>query len=84
MKKNEIALLMVIVIVAALSSYFLLGAILKPADNQKKSVKVVEEISATVDTPSTKIFNTTAIDPAIKTVIGDSSNQQPFSQTTLK
>jgi len=81
MKKNEIALIIVVVIVAGLASYFLLGSLMESPSDAKKTVKVVDPISATLETPSTKVFNGSAIDPAVPTVIGDSSNQQPFNQS---
>ena len=82
MKKNELALICVVVIIAGLTSYFILGAIMPKPSGQKATVKTVDPISATIDTPSTKIFNSSSIDPTVSTNIGDSSNQQPFDQPT--
>lgn len=80
MKKNDIALLIIIVAVSVGIAYFAGRAIighLKPAD---ATVEVVEVISADITKPDPAVFNSDAINPSIPIKIGDSTNQQPFGQ----
>ncbi|MBL8160036.1 hypothetical protein JNJ66_06295 [Candidatus Saccharibacteria bacterium] len=80
MKKNDIALIILVVSISLVTSYFLLGAIMGKPSTQKLTAEVVEPISPSLETPSPKIFNDQAIDPTVQINIGDAANTQPFQQ----
>lgn len=79
MKKNEIALLLLIVSIVAIATYFIVDAIVGKAAAEPVNVEKAEKFSSQVVTPSDEIFNSNAINPTVKTQIGNQSNQQPFT-----
>jgi hypothetical protein len=78
MKKNDIALIVLIVSVSLVISYFLAKAILGEPQNQTATAEVVEPISAELTPPQAKTFNNDAINPTVDIEIGNSANEQPF------
>jgi len=80
MKKNDIALIVLIVSISLVVTYFVAKAILGDPKGQEVSAEVVEPITPDLVTPSNKIFNRDAINPTIVIQIGNPSNQQPFGQ----
>ena len=80
MKKNDIALVVLIVSISLVVTYFVAKAIIGDPKGQEVSAEVVEPITPDLTTPSNKIFNRDAINPTIVIQIGDPSNQQPFGQ----
>ena len=78
MKKNDIALIILIVSITLVATYFIAKAIVGEPKAQSAKAEVVEPISAELIQPSSKIFNKDAINPTVDIQIGDSSNQQPF------
>lgn len=78
MKKNDIALLVLVVSLTLVASYFILKAIIGDPSQNTQSVERVEPISAELPEPSKAIFNDQAIDPTVVIQIGNPSNQQPF------
>lgn len=79
MKKNEIALLILIVSIVALLSYFALNALLSGVSDKKITVEKTTELSKTIVAPDPTVFSADAINPTIKVKIGDLSGQQPFT-----
>lgn len=78
MKKSDWAAIILIVALVGVASYFIVGAIMpSPADNLQ-TVPIASEITDAVADPSTKVFNDQAINPTVKTTIGDQGGQQPF------
>lgn len=71
MKKNDIAMIILIVAVSAAIAYGLVGAIpgLKLADEPVK-VKTIEKYSSEVAEPDPKTFNANAINPTVDITIG--------------
>ncbi len=80
MKKNDIALIVLIVSVSLVISYFVLKAVLGDPKNKTVSAEVAEPITPNLTKPSDKIFNRDAINPTVVIQIGNPSNQQPFGQ----
>ncbi|MGD8374050.1 MAG: hypothetical protein PVI21_04290 [Candidatus Woesebacteria bacterium] len=78
MKKNDIALIILIISVSLVATYFLAKAILGEPQNNTVKAEVVEPISADLTQPSSDIFNKNAINPTVDIEIGNSANQQPF------
>ena len=79
MKKNDIALLILIASLSLVFAYFIAKAVVVEPKSQSIKAEVVEPIAAGIAPPSPKIFNTDAINPTVVIQIGDPSNQQPFS-----
>jgi hypothetical protein len=78
MKKNDIAIVILIVSVTLTLSYLLAKAIIGEPKNKSVQVEVVEPISTSVEPPSGDTFNKDAINPTVPIQIGNPSNQQPF------
>ncbi len=78
MKKNDLALIILIASIALAVSYFVAKAVI--GDPQKKTVQVdtIELYSSEIRQPDASIFNPTAINPTVEVNIGNSSNKQPF------
>ncbi len=79
MKKNDVALILLIVSISVVAAYFLGKAIIGEPKKQQQQVEVVQPISSTVNAPEASTFNKDAINPAVPIQIGSSSNQQPFT-----
>jgi len=80
MKKNDIALIVLVVSLSLTASYFVLKAFIGEPSGNTQTIEKVEPISAELQEPSDKIFNKNAIDPTVVIEIGNPSNQQPFQQ----
>lgn len=78
MKKNDLALLILIASVALVASYFITQAIVGNPQQRSVEVPTAEAISTEVVQPEAKTFNTGAINPTVEVNIGNSANQQPF------
>ncbi len=70
MKKSDIAMIILIASVSILVAYFVAKSIVGDVQNQSVKVKVADPISATVDEPSPKVFNSNAINPTVEVIIG--------------
>ncbi len=82
MKRNEIALLILIIGISALLSYFTLNSLLDDKKAYKTEVKTAREIKPNLMLPpDNRVFNAEAFNPTIKVKIGDQSGQQPFNVT---
>lgn len=79
MKKNEIAILVLIVSIVVVATYFVLNAVIGKAAAQAVNVEKAEAFTTELVLPSDKIFNKDAINPTVKVKIGDQSGQQPFT-----
>jgi len=80
MKKNDIALIVLIVSISLVISYFVAKALIGNPQSKQVTAEVVEPIKPDLVDPSSKIFNRDAINPTIVIQIGNPSNQQPFGQ----
>lgn len=78
MKKSDIALLILVVSVSVVISYFVGQAVLGGAVAKPVEVETAEPISADIVEPSSDIFNSNAINPTVQIKIGETTNQQPF------
>jgi len=79
MKKNDIALIILIVSISLVVSFFIGKAIIGTPANNPTKVEVVEPISADFTPPSPTIFNDTAVNPTETITIGNANKEQPFS-----
>lgn len=80
MKKNDIALIILIASISMVLTYFIAKAIIGTPKSNQVSAEVVEPIKPDLVAPSAKIFNRDAINPTVVIQIGNPSNQQPFGQ----
>lgn len=78
MKKNEIALLILIIAISIGVAYAAGQALFGSASAKPVDVETVKAISPDIQQPDESIFNQNAINPTVPVKIGDPSNQQPF------
>jgi hypothetical protein len=78
MKKTDIALLILVVALSGLITYFIANSLMGSSKQLSATVTVVEPITSDIKLPSSSVFNANAINPGVQIRIGDSSNQQPF------
>ena len=69
-------MIILIASVSILVAYFVAKGLVGDVQNQSDKVKVAEPISATVDQPDARIFNTNAINPTVEVIIGDTAAPQ--------
>ncbi|HSW81225.1 MAG TPA: hypothetical protein VLG40_02405 [Candidatus Saccharimonas sp.] len=79
MKRNDIALLVLIVSLSLVISFLIVKAVFGEPQNQTVKAEVVEPISSQIAQPSNTIFNKDAINPTVVIQIGNPANQQPFN-----
>lgn len=78
MKQKDWALIVVVMFVSAIMSYFISSKLFSAPKDRKTSVEVVEAISADLKKPDERYFNANSIDPTQLIQIGNQNNQQPF------
>lgn len=79
MKQKDIALIIVIVFISGVVSFFVSRAIFASPKSRGQQVQVVQPITADFPTPSDKYFNTNSIDPTQPIQIDNNNNTSPFS-----
>ena len=79
MKKSDWAMIVLIVAIAGIASYFAASALLPDPTKNPQTVPTAEPITAEVSEPSEKIFNENAINPTVRVTIGDQNVRPPFS-----
>lgn len=79
MKQKDIALIIVIVFISGIASFFISGALFASSSSRQQKVEKVEAITADFPTPSKKYFNSESIDPTQLIQIGNSTNPDPFN-----
>lgn len=70
MKKSDLAMIILIVAISVLVSYFVAKSIIGDVGKQSVKVKTIEPISAELADPNAKVFNTNAINPTVEVTIG--------------
>lgn len=78
MKKNDIALLILIVSLTLVISFLIVKAVFGEPTQQGTQVERIEAISSKIEPPSKEVFNKDAINPTVVIQIGNPGNQQPF------
>ncbi len=79
MKKNDFALLILIVSITVVISFLIVKTVFGEPTAANIKVEKVEPISSQVDKPADTIFNHDAINPTVVIQIGNPANQQPFN-----
>ncbi|HEV7951880.1 MAG TPA: hypothetical protein VGO98_00700 [Candidatus Saccharimonadales bacterium] len=76
MKKSDYAMIILIASVSILVAYFIAKGVLGDMKEQTAKVKVAEPITAAVEDPDPRTFNSNAINPTIEVIIGSDSTQR--------
>lgn len=79
MKKQDIGLIAIIVIISAVVSLIISNKIFASPSNRQQQVEVVQPITADFTQPDNRYFNKDAFDPTQTITIGQSTNADPFS-----
>ncbi|HEX7633157.1 MAG TPA: hypothetical protein VF401_02410 [Candidatus Saccharimonadales bacterium] len=79
MKRKDIALIAVIVIVSAVISLVVSNAIFGSPSSHGQKAEVVQPITADFPQPDSRYFNKNAFDPTKTITIGQNANPDPFS-----
>lgn len=78
MKQKDIALIIIVVFVSGVASFFLSTYLFKTS-NLKENVETVSSIDAVFPEPDTQFFNDESINPTIRIKIGETENEKPFN-----
>lgn len=78
MKQKDLALIIIIVVVAAFISLFISNKLFATPSNRQQQVEVVQPISSSLQTPNPAYFNSNSKDPTQLITIGQSANSNPF------
>lgn len=82
MKQKDIALIILIVAVSGVASFFVSRLTFAPPKHLQQQVEVVEPIKSDFPSPDNKYFNGSSIDPTQLIQIGNNANQNPFNAST--
>lgn len=75
MKKTDIAMVILISTVCVLVAFFVTRSIMGSSATETTKVKTIEKIESEIVEPDTSIFNSEAINPAVKVQINDGAQQ---------
>lgn len=78
MKQKDIVIIIAVVFVSGLLSFFVSKALFTSPENLMTQVEVVQPITADFPEPDPRYFNEGSINPTQTITIGDGQNQQPF------
>ncbi len=81
MKQKDILLIVVVAIVAAVSSYLIATQIFVSKESRQQKVEVVDEIKPTMESVDKRFFNSDSINPARDSDLS-STNPVPFNGTS--
>jgi ABC-type anion transport system duplicated permease subunit len=79
MKRKDLGLILVIIIISAVISLFVSKAIFTSPKSRQQQVDVVQPITADFPKPDSHYFNSSAFDPTQLITIGQNANPDPFS-----
>lgn len=79
MKQKDVILIIVVLFVSAIVSFFISSKLFASPKDRQTQVEVVEPISADLKQPDSRYFNANSIDPTQLIQIGNQNNQQPFN-----
>lgn len=82
MRQKDIAIIIVVVFVSGILSYFISNALFAAPVDLQTNVEVVEPITADFPQPDARYFNNNAVNPTQTITIGDGGNQAPFQATS--
>jgi hypothetical protein len=79
MKKNDLALLILIISITLVISFLIVKALFGEPQQGGIKVEKVEPISSQITEPSKKVFNEAALNPTVVIQIGNPGSEQPFN-----
>lgn len=79
MKQKDIALIIIVVAVSAIASFFISKAIFGSPNNTQQKAAVVQAIDKQFVGTDPRFFNDQAFDPTAKITIGENQNTNPFT-----
>ncbi len=71
MKQSDIFSVIIVASIGILAAYFSVNAILGDPNLRAVSFKTIEEISPSLETPDSELFNLNAINPTVEVYVGD-------------
>ncbi|MGY4893878.1 MAG: hypothetical protein ACO1N2_04280 [Candidatus Saccharimonadota bacterium] len=69
MKKTDIAMIVLIATISVVVAFFITNAIFGGSEEEAVTVKSIDRIESTIDSPNQNIFNAEAINPAVEVQI---------------
>jgi hypothetical protein len=78
MKQQDIAVLIIIVFIAGIASFFVSSKVVTP-NSKKLSAEVVTPITTDFQLPEKRHFNEQSINPTVRIEIAPNTNPQPFA-----
>lgn len=78
MKSNEIALIILIVSITAVATYFISQSVFESASLKPVDIEKVVSISEDIEKPNSAIFNPNALNPTVPSSIGGNATESPF------
>jgi len=81
MKQKDIALIIMVVFISGIVSFFVSGKLFATPSNRHQQVETVDKITSDFNIPDQTYFNKNSIDPTQLIQIGDNNNQNPFKTT---
>lgn len=79
MKQKDLPIIIVVVFISAVLSFFLSRFLFASSSSRQQKVDVVQSISASFPTPDTAYFNTGSVDPTQLIQVGTNNNTNPFN-----
>lgn len=78
MKQKDIATIIVVAFIAAVTSYFVANRVFVTPENRHQTVEVIDVLSDEFGPPDARFFNDKSINPTRNTAL-DGTNQTPFN-----
>ncbi len=78
MKRKDYMLILLVIGIAAVFSYFISGILITTPDDRSQTVEIAEPIASELTRPPADYFNRDAVNPTQKIEIGEDLNQEPF------
>lgn len=82
MKQKDLALILIIVFISAVASFFISKAIFASPEKTQQEAEVVQAITSKFPQPDKRFFNDQAFDPTKPITIGPGENPAPFRDSS--
>lgn len=80
MKQKDVAVIILVAVVAAMGSFFLSRFLFESGDKREQKAEIVDVISTDFQQPDKNYFNDQSVNPTQLIRIGNSNNKHPFNQ----
>jgi hypothetical protein len=70
MRKNDIAMVILVASLCTFTAYLILNALLPNPDENMKTISYVDVVSSDIVSPDTEVFNEAAINPTVEIYVG--------------